>query len=160
MDINVNVKLSAEPALTQAIETIANAVAACRILSAQQTEEAKTGHVEVPRAIPQPEADLEPQPEPQKAESSAEEPQPEPKPKKRKAAPKKAEEPKDEPKAEEPTPEVSRADVIALGKKLVKNGKTDEVISFMKEKYDVSRFSDVPDQMLPEVYAAFKEMEA
>lgn len=76
----------------------------------------------------------------------------------------KAEEPKQEeaPKEtekEEATPQVSRTDVINLGKKLVKEGHGKDVSKLMKDTYNATKFSDISDDQLPEVYKAFKEIE-
>ena len=64
-----------------------------------------------------------------------------------------------EEKAEEATPQVSRTDVINLGKKLVKEGHSKDVTKLMKDTYGATKFSDITDDQLPEVYKAFKEIE-
>ena len=59
----------------------------------------------------------------------------------------------------EATPQVSRTDVINLGKKLVKAGHNKEVSALMKDTFGAKKFSDISDDQLPEVYKAFKEIE-
>ena len=59
----------------------------------------------------------------------------------------------------EVTPEVSRDDVIKLGKKLVKDGKAKKVNELMTGTYGAHKFSDITDDQLPDVYKAFKELE-
>ena len=200
MEINVNVRLSAEPELARALETIADAVAAIRITQCCQNEplpkteknetpalqeapkKEEAPKVEEPKDEPKTEepkeAESAPQanpPAPKEAESApqANPPAPKKSASKKKPAPKKEEKPEeDEPKEEEakqeeldtatdegpaPTPEVTRDEVIALGKKLTKEGK--KVAALLKDNYGVTRFADITDDQLPEVYEKFKEME-
>ncbi|MBR1697676.1 MAG: hypothetical protein IJ712_05565 [Anaerovibrio sp.] len=190
MEINVNVRLSAEPELARALETIADAVAAIRITQCCQNEPLpKTEKNETPALQEAPKKGEAPKVEEPKDEPKAEGPKeaesapqanpPAPKEDKKKLAtkkkpvPKKEEEPKaEEPKEEEakqeeldtatddgpaPTPEVTRDEVIALGKKLTKAGK--KVAALFKDTYGVTRFADITDDQLPEVYEKFKEMD-
>ena len=186
MEINVNVRLSAEPELARALETIADAVAAIRITQCCQNEPLpKTEKNETPALQEAPKKEEAPKVEEPKDEPKTEEPKeaesapqanpPAPKKSasKKKPAPKKEEKPEeDEPKEEEakqeeldtatdegpaPTPEVTRDEVIALGKKLTKEGK--KVAALLKDNYGVTRFADITDDQLPEVYEKFKEME-
>lgn len=189
MEINVNVRLSAEPELARALETIADAVATIRITQCCQNEPLpKTEKNETPALQEAPKKEEAPKVEEPKDEPKTEEPkETESAPKaeepkedkkkpatKKKPAPKKEEEPKaeEEPKEEEakqeeldtttddgpaPTPEVTRDEVIALGKKLTKAGK--KVAALLKDTYGVARFADITDDQLPEVYEKFKEME-
>ena len=76
----------------------------------------------------------------------------------KKEEPKQEEAPKETEK-KEATPQVSRTDVINLGKKLVKEGHGKDVSKLMKDTYNATKFSDISDDQLPEVYKAFKEIE-
>lgn len=176
MEINVNVRLSAEPELARALETIADAVAAIRITQCCQNEPLpKTEKNETPALQEAPKKEEAPKVKEPKDEPKTEEPKEDKKKPatKKKPAPKKEEKPEeDEPKEEEakqeeldtatddvpaPTPEVTRDEVIALGKKLTKEGK--KVAALLKDTYGVARFADITDDQLPEVYEKFKEME-
>lgn len=182
MEINVNVRLSAEPELARALETIADAVAAIRLAQCGQSEEPPKAEKKEEAVLKEAPKAEEPKEEGPKEAGSAPQVNP-PVPKedkkkpatKKKPAPKKEEEPKaeEEPKEEEakqeeldtatddspaPTPEVTRDEVIALGKKLTKAGK--KVAALLKDTYGVARFADITDDQLPEVYEKFKEMDA
>lgn len=76
----------------------------------------------------------------------------------KKVEPKQEKAPKEGEK-KEATPQVSRTDVINLGKKLVKDGHGKDVSKLMKDSYNATKFSDISDDQLPEVYKAFKEIE-
>lgn len=177
MEINVNVRLSAEPELARALETIADAVAAIRLAQCGQSEEPPKEEKKEETVLKEAPKAEEPKEEgPKEAESApqANPPAPKKSASKKKPAPKKEEEPKaeEEPKEEEakqeeldtttddgpaPTPEVTRDEVIALGKKLTKAGK--KVAALLKDTYGVARFADITDDQLPEVYEKFKEMD-
>lgn len=137
---------------------------------AKKQEEKPTMTAEIPVVETKVEEPVEVKAEP---EAKVEEPKQEEKPrrgrpKKEEAKKEKVEEKAEEPAEEEPveekaepeaTPEVSRTDVINLGKKLVKGGHGKEVNKLMKGTYGVSKFSDITDEQLPDVYKALKEIE-
>lgn len=176
MDINVNVNFSAEPEFAKTLESIAQSVAAISIITLNERDRvrqastpapvpsAKVTPIKAETKAPAPEPAPEPMPEPT--------PEPAPKPKKPRKA--KKEDPTPEPVAEspveeepaeeeptpEPTPEVSRDEVVALGKELVKKGKGAEILQLMQNGYNVSKFSELKADQLPDVYSDLRRIEA
>ncbi|SHI62355.1 hypothetical protein SAMN02745671_01191 [Anaerovibrio lipolyticus DSM 3074] len=58
------------------------------------------------------------------------------------------------------TPKVTRDEVLTLGRQLMASGKGEQVSIIMKSKYNATKFSEIRDSQLEEVYATFKRLMA